>query len=174
MSAPPEAVYAALLDPDMHARTAPGREKVVALSPSPCGSSWRGRVCRKDERKEWADEVDWRSSSGGWGERRILKLGDEVTFEATHFGIRQRLTARITAVDPPHSFEDTQVRGFFRSLVHRHEFHAEGEGTRMIDVMEFASPLGQLFDKFVLGPYLSRFLTKRGHSLALMLGQLVQ
>lgn len=104
--------------------------------------------------------------AGGWG----LQLGDEVTFEATHFGVRQRLTARITAVDPPHSFEDRQVRGFFRSLVHRHEFHAEGEGTRMVDVMEFTSPLGGLFDRYVLGPYLRRFLVQRGRALAELLG----
>ena len=130
--APVEIVYAALLDPATHARTASGRERVVSGN-SPLG------------------------------------LGDEVTFEATHFGIRQRLTARITATDPPHSFEDTQVRGFFRSLVHRHEFHPEGEGTRMVDVMEFASPLGELFDRWVLGPYLTRFLVKRGAALALVL-----
>lgn len=89
-----------------------------------------------------------------------------MTFEATHFGIRQRLTARITATDPPRSFEDTQVRGFFRLLVHRHHFAPEGEGTRMIDEMTFSSPFGGLFDRFVLGPYLRRFLTRRGEALA--------
>lgn len=94
-----------------------------------------------------------------------LGLGDEVTFEATHFGVRQRLTARITLVDPPFAFEDTMVRGAFRRLWHRHEFHAEGEGTRMVDVMDFASPLGDLFDRLVLGPYMRRFLARRGEAL---------
>jgi hypothetical protein len=32
----------------------------------------------------------------------LLDLGDIVTFEAVHFGIRQRLTARITECCPPH------------------------------------------------------------------------
>ncbi len=94
-----------------------------------------------------------------------MGLGDEVTFEATHFGVRQRLTARITLVDPPFAFEDTMVRGAFRRLWHRHEFHAEGEGTRMVDVMDFASPLGDLFDRLVLGPYMRRFLARRGEAL---------
>jgi ligand-binding SRPBCC domain-containing protein len=142
--APVEIVYAALLDPEMHARTAPGRERVVDISPRP-------------------------SEGEGAGVRGRLGLGDEVTFEATHFGFRQRLTARITATDPPHSFEDRQVRGFFRHLVHLHEFMPEGEGTRMVDAMEFASPLGTLFDRYVLAPYLQRFLTKRGEALALLL-----
>ena len=126
---PPERVYAALLDPQTHARTASGGERVVAG-------------------------------------RSPLGLGDEVTFEATHFGVRQRLTARITLLDAPRAFEDTMVRGAFRSLRHRHEFHPEEAGTRMVDELEFASPLGGLFDRLVLGPYLRRFLTQRGEALA--------
>lgn len=128
---PPERAYALLLDPETHARTASGRERVVA-GKSP------------------------------------LELGDEVTFEATHFGVRQRLTARITLVDPPFAFEDTMVRGAFRSLWHRHEFHSEDAGTRMVDEMAFASPLGGLFDRLVLAPYLRRFLAQRGRALARM------
>ena len=89
-----------------------------------------------------------------------------MTFEATHLGVRQRLTARITLLDAPFAFEDTMVRGFFRSLWHRHEFHPHGEGTRMVDAMAFASPLGAAFDRWVLAPYLRRFLARRGRALA--------
>lgn len=124
---PPEAAFPLLLDPANHARTAPGRERVV-------------------------------HGSGPLG------LGDEVTFEATHFGVRQRLTARITLLDPPHAFEDTMVRGAFRRLWHRHEFHPTPEGCLMVDRMEFASPLGPLFDRLVLAPYLRRFLRRRGEA----------
>lgn len=92
-----------------------------------------------------------------------------MTFEATHFGVRQRLTARITLLDPPFAFEDTMIRGAFRRLWHRHEFHVEPSGTRMVDRMEFASPLGGLFDRLVLVPYLRRFLEKRGEALARLL-----
>ena len=137
---PPERVYAALLDPQTHARTASGGERVVAVvraSPTPAPPHGEG-----------------------------LRIGDEVTFEATHFGVRQRLTARITLLDAPRAFEDTMVRGAFRSLRHRHEFHPEEAGTRMVDELEFASPLGGLFDRLVLGPYLRRFLTQRGEALA--------
>lgn len=132
--APPETIFQALLDPEMHARTSPGRERVVAGAAP-------------------------------------LKLGDEVTFEATHFGVRQRLTARITRMDPPHAFEDTMIRGAFRRLWHRHEFRPEGDGTRMVDTMDFASPLGSVFDRRVLAPYIRRFLIQRGERLAAELGR---
>jgi len=34
----------------------------------------------------------------------FIGLGEEVTWEATHFGIRQRLASRITAFDRPYHF----------------------------------------------------------------------
>jgi uncharacterized protein YndB with AHSA1/START domain len=36
----------------------------------------------------------------------LLGPGDLVTFEAVHVGVRQRLTAQITRVEPPRLFED--------------------------------------------------------------------
>ncbi|GED15679.1 SRPBCC family protein [Aneurinibacillus migulanus] len=42
----------------------------------------------------------------------LLQLGDTVTWEAIHFGIRQRLTAKIIEMDPPYRFIDVMVKGF--------------------------------------------------------------
>ncbi len=39
----------------------------------------------------------------------LLELGDEVTFEATHLGIRQQLTSRIVEFDRPNRFVDQMV-----------------------------------------------------------------
>src|SRR5919204_3216344 len=79
-------------------------------------------------------------STAATGERAIgpitaglLELGDEVTWEARHFGIRQRLTARISRFERPAVFEDTQVRGPFASFRHVHEFVPRPGGTEMID-----------------------------------------
>jgi hypothetical protein len=41
----------------------------------------------------------------------LINLGEEVTWEATHFGMRQRLTSRITVFDRPFHFRDSQVNG---------------------------------------------------------------
>ena len=72
----------------------------------------------------------------------LLGLGDEVTWEARHFGVTQRLTARITRFERPRLFEDVQVRGPFAELSHVHEFEPIPSKTLMKDTFTFRSPLG--------------------------------
>jgi len=94
----------------------------------------------------------------------LLGPGDEVTWEAVHFGVRQRLTARITRFEPPHLFEDEMVRGAFRSFTHTHEFRPVEGGTLMVDTFRYASPLGPLgvlADKLFIERHMRRFLTER-------------
>src|SRR6476660_5026056 len=54
--------------------------------------------------------------------RGTMKLGDTVTWEAIHFGVKQHLTTQITSYDRPHSFTDEMIRGVFHSMKHIHEF----------------------------------------------------
>jgi ligand-binding SRPBCC domain-containing protein len=94
----------------------------------------------------------------------LIGLGQEVTWEARHFGIRQRFTSRITACDAPRHFRDQMVRGAFSRFVHDHDFIAEGSQTTMIDRVEFAAPgafVGRLIDRLLLIRYLRRFLVER-------------
>lgn len=94
----------------------------------------------------------------------MMELGDEVTWEAVHLGFRQRLTTRITEMDRPHRFVDVMVRGAFARMHHLHEFHRTEDGTRMVDVFDFASPLGllgRLVDGAVLERHLRGFLERR-------------
>ena len=93
-----------------------------------------------------------------------INSGETVTFEATHFGVRQRLTSHITDFDPPHRFVDEMVSGAFAALNHRHEFEEAGGGTLMRDTLTFVSPLGFLgviADKLFLENYMRRFLLSR-------------
>ena len=73
----------------------------------------------------------------------LIGLGEEVTWEARHLGVRQRFTSRITEFARPHYFQDRMVRGAFRSFAHDHFFESDGVGTLMRDVLEFHSPLGR-------------------------------
>jgi len=94
----------------------------------------------------------------------LLGPGDTVTFEARHFGVRQRLTAQIVRFEPPHLFEDRQVRGAFHSFRHLHEFQPIEGGTLMRDTFEYRAPfgpLGAVAERLVLNGYLRRFLTRR-------------
>ena len=88
----------------------------------------------------------------------LLGLGDEVTWEATHFGIRQRLTSRISEFDPPNRFVDEMVRGAFARFRHDHQFLAADGGTEMVDIFDYTSPLGPL-GRFADGLFLRRYMT---------------
>jgi ligand-binding SRPBCC domain-containing protein len=99
----------------------------------------------------------------------LMGMGEEVTWRATHFGVRQNFTSRISGFDRPRYFRDEMVRGAFARFGHDHHFEecqidGEGIGTKMTDVLEFASPLGPLgalVDWAVMTRYLTRFLRER-------------
>lgn len=112
-----------------------------------------------------------RRTAAHTGERAIAGVtsgrvvaGDTVTWEATHLGVRQRLTVRISACERPDFFIDEMVRGAFARFTHLHRFYPTGGGTLMIDQFDYTSPLGplgRLADALFLERYLRDFLTRR-------------
>jgi ligand-binding SRPBCC domain-containing protein len=100
--------------------------------------------------------------------RGLIGPGEEVTWEARHFGIKQRLTVRITRFERPARFQDVMVSGAFKSMKHDHEFVPQAPGTLMVDRFEFESPfgiLGRIVDRLVLAGYMKRFLVRRNEVL---------
>lgn len=98
----------------------------------------------------------------------LLGLGDEVTWQARHFGLVHRHRARITAFNRPAHFRDSMVAGRFARFEHDHYFEPVAGGTRMRDVVEFVSPygiLGRLVDTFILAPYLRRLIEHRNRAI---------
>lgn len=94
----------------------------------------------------------------------LINLNETVTWRATHFGIRQKLTSKITAFDRPYYFIDEQIKGIFKSIVHEHTFENAGDIVIMGDVFKFESPLGilgRIFNEIVLSNYLKRLLAGR-------------
>jgi len=94
----------------------------------------------------------------------LIGMGDEVTWEARHFGVRQRLSVRVTAFDRPKHFQDVMISGAFSSMVHDHKFEEHPEGTMMRDRFEFTSPLGilgKIVDWLFLTSYMRRFIIRR-------------
>ncbi len=93
-------------------------------------------------------------------------MGEYVTWEATHFGIRQTLTSTITALKSPVHFRDEQLKGLFKFIHHDHYFEQLPEGVMMKDVFQFQSPfgwLGKLVDRYILTKYLTGFLLHRNN-----------
>ena len=91
-------------------------------------------------------------------------MDEEVTWEARHFGVRQRLTVRVTAFDRPRHFQDVMIAGAFKSMAHDHTFAEHPEGTLMSDRFEFISPLGifgRIADWLFLTSYIRRFIIRR-------------
>jgi len=95
----------------------------------------------------------------------LIEAGEEVTWRATHFGVRQHLTSRIESMDRPRHFRDTMVRGAFRRMEHDHFFEAVAANrTVMLDLFLYEAPLGpigRLFDRLLLERYMRRLLLRR-------------
>ena len=110
-------------------------------------------------------------STEGTGERAIagvtkglIGMDDVVTWEARHFGVRQRLSVRITAFDRPKHFRDVMISGAFARMVHDHMFQEHPDGTLMTDRFEFTSPLGflgKIAEWLFLTSYMRRFIIRR-------------
>jgi len=94
----------------------------------------------------------------------LINYGEFVTWEATHFGITQKLTSKITAYKRPFHFKDEQIKGAFKTINHDHYFELENEFVVMKDVFVYESPfgiLGKIFNYFILTSYLKKLLLKR-------------
>ena len=94
----------------------------------------------------------------------LIGLGESVTFEGTHLGVRQRLTSRVVVYDRPRHFRDSMVRGAFARFDHDHLFEEHEGHTRMIDRFDYTSPwgpIGRLADRLFLEAYLVRLLRQR-------------
>ncbi len=91
--------------------------------------------------------------------------GETVTWEATHFGIKQQLTSLITDVQPHHFFADEMLSGAFKRFRHEHHFASGGNDiTVMKDIFDYDSPLGilgKIADELFLKKYMTRLLEHR-------------
>ena len=114
-------------------------------------------------------------STSATGERAVggktsglLSLGDSVTWQARHLGVRQKLTSRITAYERPNHFRDSMVSGAFAYFDHDHFFARSARGTVMRDVFEYRAPfgpLGRVAERLFLTAYMKRFLRRRMYEL---------
>ncbi|QCE42808.1 SRPBCC family protein [Psychroserpens sp. NJDZ02] len=98
----------------------------------------------------------------------LIELNEWVTWEASHFGIKQKLTSKITVLDAPYYFVDEMVSGAFKSFKHEHIFVFEDGKTLMTDKFWFKSPfgvLGRLANTLFLNKYMTTLLKTRNQYL---------
>lgn len=94
----------------------------------------------------------------------LITMDEEVTWEATHFFVRQRLTSRIVRFEAPYLFRDSMVAGAFKRFDHDHIFETEDGVTVMTDVFDYTAPLGwlgRIADFLFLKRYMTKLLVTR-------------
>jgi ligand-binding SRPBCC domain-containing protein len=75
----------------------------------------------------------------------LIEIGEDVPWEAAHFGVRPKLTSRIVQMDRPRHFRDSLVSGAFKRFDHDHFFEGTSQdSTTMRDIFDYSSPLGFL------------------------------
>ena len=98
----------------------------------------------------------------------LIGLDEFVTWKATHFGITQKLTSKITEYKRPLHFKDEQTKGIFKLINHDHYFEIKNNIVVMKDVFEFQSPfgiIGKLFNYIILTKYMKKLLTVRNETI---------
>lgn len=94
----------------------------------------------------------------------LINLNEFVTWEATHFGITQKLSSQITAYQRPQHFRDEQIKGAFKYIIHDHYFESQNGKTIMTDIFDFEAPfgfIGKIVSKSILSKHLQQLLEKR-------------
>lgn len=78
----------------------------------------------------------------------IMKEGTLLDYTLKLHGIPIRWRTRINQWNYPDGFEDEQILGPYDQWIHRHEFHRQGDQTRMLDHITFRSP-GWIFEPII-------------------------
>lgn len=98
----------------------------------------------------------------------LIETGETVTWEAVHFGVRQKLTVRITEMRAPVYFCDEMTKGAFQMMRHEHFFEPRAGDTLMSDKFSYDVPFlifGRIFNRLILRDYMERLLRKRNETI---------
>jgi ligand-binding SRPBCC domain-containing protein len=80
-------------------------------------------------------------------------------------GIPLRLRTRINVWQPPHRFEDEQIRGPYRRWIHEHTFERRDGGTLARDHVRYAVPLDFLVHRWFVRPDIEEIFGFRSETL---------
>jgi ligand-binding SRPBCC domain-containing protein len=108
----------------------------------------------------------YRRGSLEGGSEGLMGLKDKVSFRL-HFLWKQReLVTQIETLDPPRMFVSNLIRGSFKSFRHEHHFKPIGNGTLLIDVLEYEPAFGiagKLADSLLIRTFLKKYLEAKNH-----------
>ena len=95
-----------------------------------------------------------------------MARGTLIDYEVRLHRIPMHWRSEITEWSPPHRFSDLQLKGPYSYWHHVHSFSASGEGTLVVDQVEYAIPLSWmpgagLIEHFLVKPELERIFAHR-------------
>jgi hypothetical protein len=100
----------------------------------------------------------------------VLQAGSLLDYRLRWHGLPLRWRSEIAVWEPPVCFVDRQVIGPYRLWYHEHVFRREGEGTRIIDRVDYAVPGGALVHWCGVRGDLRRIFEYRSRRLRELLG----
>ena len=98
----------------------------------------------------------------------LIEKGEFVTWQAKHFGLNQKLSVKITEMNPPVYFCDEMTQGAFKTMRHEHFFGQKENGTLMTDKFFYEVPFwifGRVFNTLILENYMKRLLQTRNQTI---------
>lgn len=94
-----------------------------------------------------------------------MHVGATIDYRIRVRGVPLRWRTRIIAWEPPHRFIDLQVKGPYRWWHHTHRFESCTGGTRVIDEVEYRSPLPWLMHPLIVTRDVERIFDYRARAL---------
>ena len=94
-----------------------------------------------------------------------MKAGTLIDYRLRVHGLPLRWRSRINVWQPPHRFEDEQLRGPYRQWIHEHTFEARDGGTLARDHVRYAVPLDFLLHHCFVRPDIERIFKFRSEAL---------
>jgi hypothetical protein len=89
-------------------------------------------------------------------------LNDVTTWSARFFGLRFKISTRMTSFNPPFSLTENLERGLLLEFGHVYSLRSLESGlVELGDCFTFRSPLGAWFDALVFKPIMTRTMSAR-------------
>lgn len=99
-----------------------------------------------------------------------MAIGTLIDYRIRIRGVPIKWRTRITAWDPPHRFEDVQLRGPYRLWEHTHTFEERDGGTLCRDHVRYAVLGGEIVRRLLVAPDLRRIFAFRRAKLLELFG----
>lgn len=95
-----------------------------------------------------------------------MEAGTRIAYRLRIRGVPVGWVSEITQWEPPHQFTDAQIKGPYRSWVHRHYFQATDDGgVRVTDDVRYSVPGGWLVNRLFVAGELRRIFSYRREQL---------